>query len=195
MNAEIESTYTTIAGGRIHYLAAGPADAPAVLFLHGASFSAQTWLELGTLVLLAEQGYRAVAVDLPGYGQSAQVESQPVDFMLDLLGDLNLARPALVSPSMSGQYSLPLVANHHPGALPINSEAQVFSCLVTPVHRVRHSLADGQGAYLYVLEGGPITLNGQIMPALAAAMLTAEPHLEVAAEQETELLLVEVRLA
>jgi hypothetical protein len=90
---------------------------------------------------------------------------------------------------------LPLVANHHPGALPINSEAQVFSCLVTPGHRVEHSLSDGQGAYLYVLEGGPITLNGQIMPALAAAMLTAEPHLEVTADQETELLLVEVRLA
>ena len=57
MNNEIESKYTTIAGGKIHYLAAGRADASSVLFLHGASFSAQTWRELGTLVLLAEQGH------------------------------------------------------------------------------------------------------------------------------------------
>ena len=90
---------------------------------------------------------------------------------------------------------LPLVANHHPGALPINSEARVFSSFITPGHRVKHSLADDQGAYLYVLEGGLINLNGQDMPALAAAMLSAEPHLEVTTDQETELLMVEVRLA
>jgi len=90
---------------------------------------------------------------------------------------------------------LPLVSNRHPEALPINSEAQVFSGFVTPGHRVRHALAPGQGAYLYVLEGGPVILNGQVLPALAAALLTAEPHLEVAADQEAELLLVEVGLS
>lgn len=89
---------------------------------------------------------------------------------------------------------LPLVSNHHPEALPINSEAQVFSCFVTPGHLVKHTLADGQGAYLYILEGGPVTLTGQVLPPLAAAMITTEPHLEVAAEDEAELLLVEVRL-
>ena len=34
------------------------------LFLHGASFSAQTWQELGTLNLLAKKGYRAVGIKL-----------------------------------------------------------------------------------------------------------------------------------
>ena len=89
---------------------------------------------------------------------------------------------------------LPLVSNHHPEALPIYSEAQVFSCFVTPGHRVRHTLAAEQGAYLYVLEGGPVTLNGRVLPALAAAMVTAEPHLEVSGQEEAELLMVEVRL-
>jgi pimeloyl-ACP methyl ester carboxylesterase len=112
MDTAITSKFTPIQQGRIHYLEAGPADAPPVLLLHGASFSAQTWRELGTLALLAEHGYRAVAVDLPGFGQSERVLSQPEDFLIDLLVRLGLRPPVLVSPSMSGGYSLPLVARH-----------------------------------------------------------------------------------
>lgn len=109
--ATIYSQVVTIAQVRIHYLEAGPADRPAVLFLHGASFSAQTWQELGSLALLAGQGYRVVAVDLPGFGRSEPTRfSQPEAFLVELMATLKLHRPVLVSPSMSGGYSLPLVA-------------------------------------------------------------------------------------
>ena len=37
-----------------------------VLLLHGQAFSSETWLELGTLHLLACMGHRAVAIDIPG---------------------------------------------------------------------------------------------------------------------------------
>lgn len=43
---------------------------PSVLLLHGASFQAATWEEVGTLALLQGRGLRAVAVDLPGHGRT-----------------------------------------------------------------------------------------------------------------------------
>lgn len=45
--------------------AAHPSAASNVLLLHGAKYSAQTWQDLGTLVLLADAGFRVAAVDLP----------------------------------------------------------------------------------------------------------------------------------
>jgi len=46
----------------------------AVLLLHGARFTSQTWIDLGTVELLARAGHRVVAVDLPGCGASTRTE-------------------------------------------------------------------------------------------------------------------------
>ena len=112
MEITIDSHVIILQQTRIHYLEAGTPDWPAVLFLHGASFSAQTWQDLGTLTLLAQHSYRAIAVDLPGFGQSESGEFPPLDFLLELLEHLPLDKPILVSPSLSGMYSLPFVATH-----------------------------------------------------------------------------------
>ena len=63
----------SVGGVKIHYLAAGPTAGSAhkvVLFCHGAAFTSHTWQITGVLDELGAQGFAAVALDLPGYGQS-----------------------------------------------------------------------------------------------------------------------------
>ncbi|XP_057230756.1 protein ABHD14A [Malurus melanocephalus] len=92
--------------------AAGPGR-PQVLFLHGQAFTSKTWETLGTLSLLAEEGYRAVAIDLPGYGDSPPAHMVTAEgrrnFLDRVLQDLSMQRPVLVSPSMSGRFALPFL--------------------------------------------------------------------------------------
>jgi abhydrolase domain-containing protein 14 len=98
-----------VAGATVHALSAGPATGRPVLLLHGASFSAQTWRQLGTLDLLARSGYRALAVDLPGFGGSQPARGPAGAWLAALLDGLGLAGDVvLVTPSMSGRYALPL---------------------------------------------------------------------------------------
>ncbi|RLV99522.1 hypothetical protein DV515_00009661 [Chloebia gouldiae] len=90
---------------------------PDVLFLHGQAFTSKTWEALGTLALLAGEGYRAVAIDLPGYGDSPPVEqaltAQGRSAFLDhVLQELGMQRPVLISPSMSGRFALPFLMAH-----------------------------------------------------------------------------------
>ena len=108
----IQSKFINFEGGKIHYLEVGKKDQPCVLFLHGASFKAQTWQDLGTLQLIAKKGYYALAIDLPGYGNSTVVSTSPAQFLSILLEALNLDAPIIISPSMSGNYSFPLVVHH-----------------------------------------------------------------------------------
>ncbi|XP_078517291.1 protein ABHD14A-like isoform X2 [Lissotriton helveticus] len=88
-----------------------------ILLLHGQSFTSKTWQDLGTLTLLAEHGHRAVALDLPGYGMSLESKAKAsdqgrLDYMLRIIETLGLKDPIVISPSMSGLFSLPLVLQH-----------------------------------------------------------------------------------
>lgn len=89
---------------------------------------------------------------------------------------------------------LPLISNHHSGALRIVSDAAVYSCFLLKGHQTGHPIAKGRGAYLSVLEGGPVTVNGHQASALCAVMASDEEELSVFAEGDTELLLVDVRM-
>jgi abhydrolase domain-containing protein 14 len=85
-----------------------------VLLLHGQAFSSDNWHTLGTLTFLAALGHRAVAVDLPGYGRSTPSHVQnTLAFMEALVEVLKLGpTPIIISPSMSGSFSIPYLVAH-----------------------------------------------------------------------------------
>ena len=85
-----------------------------VLLLHGQAFSSKTWVDLGTLSYLAKAGFNVVAVDLPGFGKSEKIADnvKPEDFLGHLVAALHLEKPVIVSPSMSGWFSIPYLMQH-----------------------------------------------------------------------------------
>jgi len=89
---------------------------------------------------------------------------------------------------------LPLVSNDHSDALKISSDAEVYSCFLRAGRRVEHQIKAKRGGYLYVLEGGPVKVDGHQVPPLGAAKLSGEMKVAVDAEKEAELLLIDVLL-
>ncbi|MGI9577811.1 MAG: alpha/beta fold hydrolase [Microthrixaceae bacterium] len=90
----------TLAGGE-------PVDVP-VVFLHGGAYDAAVWSELGLLDEVAATGHRAVAIDLPGKGES--VGERDADWLAEALDALGIEAAVVVSPSASGPVALGLLA-------------------------------------------------------------------------------------
>ena len=109
---EIRSQTAQVGAAKLHWLDAGPADGLPVLLLHGARFQSETWRQLGTLARLAAEGFRAVALDLPGYGASPASPPGVEPDLAAFIAARKLERPVIVAPSMSGKYALPLVTGH-----------------------------------------------------------------------------------
>lgn len=103
MNERAGSSYLWVNNLRLHTLNWGePGDEPVILLLHGLASNARIW-EL-TAPRLAAQGWRVVAPDLRGHGQTDKPETG-YDFdsyradLTALLGALEVRRPVLVGHS------------------------------------------------------------------------------------------------
>ncbi|MGB9714829.1 MAG: alpha/beta fold hydrolase [Thermodesulfovibrionales bacterium] len=100
---------TSIRGLKIRYLEKG-SGIPFVL-LHGFSFCAETWIEIGLFDELAK-GYHVYSFDMP-YGIKSRSEKfdvksrdEYVEFLKDLLKTLNINEPILLGASISGEVTL-----------------------------------------------------------------------------------------
>ena len=90
---------------------------------------------------------------------------------------------------------LPLVTDDGEAALLIFADARVYASALEAGRSVVHDLEPGHGAYLLVLEGGPLDVNGAPVSAFGAARAVQEDRVEVRAQADGELLLIDVGLA
>ncbi len=89
---------------------------------------------------------------------------------------------------------LPIVSNNYEHALSINSDIHVFSSFLQAGRSTEHRLGKKRGEYLYVIEGGPVKVGGHAITKFGAAKIMNESELQVKAETDTELLLIDVLL-
>ncbi|MCW2277581.1 alpha/beta fold hydrolase [Heliophilum fasciatum] len=98
----------TVNGVNLYYEVHGPADAPVLLFTHGAGWDHQQW---EPQVAAFSATYRTIVWDVRGHGQSSCPlgPMNPDDFSRDLialLDHLGVARAVLIGLSMGGHISL-----------------------------------------------------------------------------------------
>ncbi len=125
----------------LHYLESGNPDDKSVILLHGMKFQATTWQELGTLDKFATAGYHPVAVDMPGFGQSAACEADQDTVLDEFITQMKFDRPALIGPSMGGRIALEFAINHPDtlsglilvGAVGVEENKQRLSEITMPV--------------------------------------------------------------
>ena len=94
----------------VAYVELNPKGQQTVLFIHGLGSYLKFWRY--QLDAFAAQGYRVIAVDLPGYGKSDKPSSFPytmeamADAVHELAQKLDAGKPILVGHSMGGQTTL-----------------------------------------------------------------------------------------
>ncbi len=106
---DVHATTVSVLGLRTRVLASGDASAPPVLLIHGVGGWAENWREV--MDPIAQSGRRAIAVDLPGFGESEPPgrvahfgprEPFYPRFVVALLDTLGLDAAHLVGSSMGG---------------------------------------------------------------------------------------------
>jgi len=120
--------FTTPAGHRLALSVYGPDDGEPVLFFHGGGQTRHAWG--GAAAKLGAQGWRAIAVDMRGHGESDRVDNyHATDFGLDVraLAEAQARPPVIVGASLGGIAAM--IANAGHGATP-GTPAEVSRALV-----------------------------------------------------------------
>ncbi len=164
MNVAVRSNerFVTVDGLRVRYLEEGTG--VPVLLVHGTSLGSSADVFRRNLRALGASGIRAIAVDLPGFGQSdapADINAPAKSFLLRFLDVLGLHRVALIGHSSAGTPVL-RIALEHP-------------------ERVSHLIVLGTGSLLPPLEteaGKVGGREGAAQARLEERMVKNEPTLD-----------------
>ncbi|HEX8706181.1 MAG TPA: alpha/beta hydrolase [Myxococcaceae bacterium] len=113
----------------VAYVQLNPEGKQTLVFIHGLGSYLKFWRY--QLDAFAAQGYRVVAVDLPGYGKSDKPASFPytmeamADVVREVVTSLGIEKPILVGHSMGGQTALSYAIRYpeEPGALVLTAPA------------------------------------------------------------------------
>jgi redox-sensitive bicupin YhaK (pirin superfamily) len=89
---------------------------------------------------------------------------------------------------------LPIISGSAADAVYVHQDAHVFVSRVTSGASVDHQLAAGRGAYLYVIDGH-VRVNEEEMETGDAAQVTNEERIEITADADSELIMVDVSLS
>lgn len=120
-------------------------------------------------------------------------------FQIWILPDVQGAKPnwgAKTFPKAGREARFEVLAGGRPGdaeagALPINANAAVMAATLSKGQELRHSLAPGRAAYLVAAKGSAM-VNGRAIQERDAAAVAEESEIVVVAQDEAELVMVEV---
>jgi pimeloyl-ACP methyl ester carboxylesterase len=122
-------TYGVATVPEVAYVELNPEGQRTLVFIHGLGSYLKFWRY--QLDAFAAQGYRVIAVDLPGYGKSDKPGSFPytmeamADAVREVVQTLGIQKPVLVGHSMGGQTALSYAIRYpeEPGALVLTAPA------------------------------------------------------------------------
>jgi pimeloyl-ACP methyl ester carboxylesterase len=102
--------------GQVHFASCGDVAAPAVLLLHQTP---RSWVEYREVLPLLGTRYRAIAMDTPGFGDSAALPGPAsiegwAAIAAELLDALSIAQAHVVGHHTGGVIALQLAAAHAP---------------------------------------------------------------------------------
>lgn len=109
----IRRAFADLSVGQVHHVTCGPADAPAVLFLHQTP---RSWLEYREVLPLVGQRYRAIAMDTVGFGDSPPAPWPPTierwaQVAVELLDWLDVPSACVVGHHTGGVIAVELAAS------------------------------------------------------------------------------------
>ncbi|MGI9328161.1 MAG: alpha/beta fold hydrolase [Pseudomonadales bacterium] len=117
-DASISSHHVMLDGHQVHYLAAGPENGPLLIFVHGWPELSASWRH--QLPVFAGLGFRAIAPDLRGYGQSTTyakhedyAQEHVVADLIGLLDSLGVPTAIWIGHDW-GSPTVWNIASHHP---------------------------------------------------------------------------------